>query len=316
MLRVWPEAGEGDKFGVAVSGGPNSLALLLPASAALPGRVMAATIDHGLRAEAASEAAMVAKLCAQRGVPHETIEIHVESGNLQDRAREGRYAALCRSFGKRGCEVFATGHHADDQAETVLMRLNRGSGLAGLAGIRARRVVVGHEPLGEYLVVRPLLHWRGSELAQIVSAAGIEPLRDPSNDDSRFDRVKMRAALAVAPWLNPLAIARSAGYLQDAEEAVADAVLGVAGATVLREDDVTWFHWGHSRLIEIEVAASILRDYGADVRRSEVAQMVVQLQVDGHATLGGVMARRAFHQKDALTRVDAWRFEPEPPRRN
>jgi tRNA(Ile)-lysidine synthase len=277
--------------------------------------VFAATVDHGLRPEAAAEAAMVARLCADLAIPHETLAVAVEPGNLQVRAREARYAALCRSFGARGVGVFATGHHADDQAETVLMRLNRGSGLAGLAGIRARRVVVANEPVGEYLVVRPLLHWRRAELGAIVSNAGIDPARDPSNEDPRFDRVKMRGALAAVPWLDPLALARSAECLQDAEDAVADAVSSVTAATVFHEGEVTWFHWGHSRLIEIEVVDAILREFGADARRSEVAQMVERLRTDQHATLGGVMARRAWHRKDALTQVDAWRFEREPPRR-
>lgn len=308
--------GRRGKFGVAVSGGPDSLALLLLARAALPGKVIAATVDHGLRSEAAGEAAMVAGLCKSLGVPHESIRVEVDPGNLQDRARDARYDALCRSFGKRGAEAFATAHHADDQAETVLMRLARGSGLSGLAGIRAHRIVVGHDPIGEYRLLRPLLHWRRSELAEIVASAGIDPVRDPSNEDSRFDRVRMREALAGMPWLDPLAVARSADYLQDAEQAVADAVSGVTSDAVFWEGDVCWYHWGHSPLVELEAVNWILQSHGAFVGRSEVAQMIRQLRADGHATLGGVMARRAMHPKDPLTQVDAWRFEREPPRRS
>jgi tRNA(Ile)-lysidine synthase len=277
--------------------------------------VIAATVDHGLRPEAASEAAMVAQVCARLGVPHETIAVAVAAGNLQTQAREARYDALCRSFGTRGAEVFATAHHADDQAETLLMRLNRGSGLAGLAGVRARRVIVGESPLGEYLLVRPLLHWRRAELAQIVSAAGIEPVSDPSNEDPAFDRARMRQALAALPWLDPLAVARSAELLQQAEDTVENAVAAVGHRAVFRDGAVVWYHWGHARLVEVEVVGSILEELGADVRRSEVAQMVDQLRTERHATLGGVMARRAMHQKDPLTQVDAWRFEREPPRR-
>ena len=258
---------------------------------------------------------MVARLCADLKVPHETVEVTVEPGNLQDRAREARYEALCGAFGRRGAEVFATAHHAEDQAETVLMRLNRGSGLSGLAGIRARRIVIGENPLGEYLVVRPLLHWRRTELAQIVADAGIDPVRDPSNDDTRFDRVQMRQALAETPWLDPQAIARSAAYLQDAEEAVDDAVLDASHRYVFWEGEVAFVHWGHARLIQTELVGRVLSDLGAEVPRSAVAQMVEQLKTDGHATLGGVMAKRAWHQKDPLTQVDAWRFEREPPRK-
>lgn len=258
---------------------------------------------------------MVARLCADIGVSHETITVEVQPGNLQDRAREARYAALCRSFGCRRADVFATGHHADDQAETVMMRLSRGSGLAGLAGIRARRIVIGEDPPGEYLVVRPLLRWRRAELAAIVAAAGIGPVSDPSNTDERFDRVQMRRALADLPGLDPLAVARSAAHLQEAEEAIENAVGQVRSASVFWDDGVAWYHWGHASLIAIEVVLSILAELGARVRRSEAAQMVEQLRTDGHATLGGVMARRAMHRKDPLTQVDAWRFEREPPRR-
>ena len=315
MRRLWPQVGERGRFGVAVSGGPDSLALLLLAHAALPGRVIAATVDHGLRSEAASEAAMVAHVCMDLGVPHETVAVEVANGNLQSRAREARYSALCRSFGKRGVDVFATGHHADDQAETVLMRLNRGSGLAGLAGVRARRVIIGENPLGEFLVVRPLLHWRRAELAKIVATAGLTPASDPSNEDVAFDRVRMREALAEAQWLDPLAVARSAELLQQAEHAVEDAVAAVRGRAVVWDGEVAWYHWGHAQLIEVEVVGSILEKLGAGVQRSEVAQMVEQLRTERHATLGGVMARRAMHREDPLTEIDAWRFEREPPRR-
>lgn len=289
--------------------------MLLLAHAALPGRVLAATVDHGLRPEAADEAALVARVCADLGVPHETVRVEVSAGNLQAQAREARYDALCRSFGRRQCEVFATAHHADDQAETVLMRLNRGSGLGGLAGIRARRVMVGERPLGEYLLVRPLLDWRRGELAAIVRDAAIDPAHDPSNDDARFDRVQVRRALAEMPWLDPLGLAASARHLQEAEEAVAEAVIDACHRWVFWEDEVAFLYWGHARMIEVELVGRILRELGGDAPRSAVAQMIDQLTADGHATLGGVMAKRVCHQKDQSTQVDAWRFEREPPRK-
>ena len=90
--------------------------------------------------------------------------------------------------------------------------------------------------------------------------------------------------------------------------------LSVVHRSVFPEGDVTWLHPGHGRLIETEVVTHILQEFGARPRRSEVAQMVEQLRTHGHATLGGVMARRAMHRKDPLTEVDAWRFEREPPR--
>ncbi len=307
---------EGARIGIAVSGGPDSVALLLLAHAALPGRVIAATIDHGLRAESAGEAAFVAALCADLGIEHEIASVRVAAGNVQDRARDARYAALYRSFGNRRVTVVATAHHADDQAETVLMRLARGSGLSGLAGIRARRVVVRDDPLGEYLLVRPLLLWRRAELAAIVKKAGVDPVCDPSNDDDSFDRVRLRKQISALPGLDPLAIATSAGLLQEAEEVVDDATARAIATHVFQDGAVTWFHPGHPRLLEIEAVGAILREFDAEATRSAVARMVDQLAGEGHATLGGVMARRAWHRTDPLTQVDAWRFEREPPRRN
>ncbi len=190
--------------------------MLLLAHAAMPGEFEAATVDHGLRAEAAEEAAFVARTCAARGIAHAVLRVEVAPGNVQDEARRARYAALAAWAGERGLAALATAHHADDQAETVLMRLNRGSGLGGLSGVRARGTVPG----GTLPVLRPLLGWRRAELAALVAGAGIEAVSDPSNADPRFDRVRMRTALAEADWLDAAAIAQSAAHLADAKEAL------------------------------------------------------------------------------------------------
>lgn len=203
-------------LGLAVSGGPDSLALLLLAHAALPGQVTAATIDHGLRPESTGEAALVAKVCAGLGVPHTTLEVTIALGNLQAEARAARYGALGEWMDAAAIAALATAHHADDQAETLLLRLNRGSGVAGLAGVRAH----GQVPGTQLPLLRPLLGWRRSELAELVAAAGLEPAADPSNLDDRFDRVRLRKALAGADWLDVPALAASAGYLADADAAL------------------------------------------------------------------------------------------------
>ena len=296
-----------------MSGGPDSIALLLLANAAFPGQVFATTVDHGLRCESAAEAAFVARLCGDMGLSHETVAVAVEAGNVQDRARTARYRALYRSFEERGVFTIATAHHADDQAETLLMRLARGSGIAGLAGVRARRVEFGEQG-GEYLLLRPLLHWRRDELAQVVAAAGIEPVRDPSNEDERFDRVRIRRFLAENDWLDPLALARSAQHLQEAEDTVNEAVASVYNRFVSHEGDTTWFQPGHPRLVEVEVVRAILEKYGAPPDRSAIAKMCDQLCHDGHATLAGVAARRAWYRKEPRLTVDSWRFDPAPPR--
>lgn len=213
----------GTRLGLAVSGGPDSLALFLLAHAAFPDRIEAATVDHGLRPEAADEAAAVARLCAALGVPHATLSASVAPGGpgLQANARHARYAALGRWIADRDLPVLLTAHHADDQAETLLMRLNRGSGVGGLAGIRPRGPLPGSSAPGGPGLVRPLLAWRRAELAAIVADAGLRPAQDPSNLDPAFDRARLRAQLADAPWLDPAALARAAAHLADAEEALA-----------------------------------------------------------------------------------------------
>ena len=127
----------GMRLGVAVSGGPDSLALLLLAAAARPTMVEAATVDHGLRAGSADEARMVAGICKQLGVPHRTLLAdwpEAPTTNIQAAARAMRYRLLNEWAIDRGLPAVATAHHADDQAETLLMRLVRGAGVGGLGG--------------------------------------------------------------------------------------------------------------------------------------------------------------------------------------
>lgn len=204
------------RLGVAVSGGPDSLALLLLAAAALPGRVEGATVDHRLRAESAQEAAFVGYVCAQLNVPHATLPVHVGAGaSLQAQARLARYEALGRWAAERGLDAVATAHHADDQAETLLMRLARGAGIGGLVGVRHSR------PLAPgVLLIRPLLDWRRAELAAIVKAAGLKAIEDPANLDPRHDRTRFRGMLAEADWADAERLAASARWLAEADEAL------------------------------------------------------------------------------------------------
>src|SRR5687767_15062838 len=127
-LEALTGQGCAEPLGVAISGGPDSLALLLLAAAAFPGRVAAATVDHGLRAESADEAHHVASVCAELGCPHNILAIAVPDGarGIQAEARKARYGALRAWAEEAGIDQIATAHHADDQAETILMRLQRG----------------------------------------------------------------------------------------------------------------------------------------------------------------------------------------------
>ena len=207
------------RIGIAVSGGPDSLALLLLAAAARPGLVEAATVDHALREGSRAEAEMVAKVCERLGVPHAILAAEwpdKPATAIQQRARAERYRLLGQWAADRSLDAIAVAHHLDDQAETLLMRLNRGSGVRGLAGMRPLATVPG----GDIPLLRPLLGWRRAELEAICANAGLDPARDPSNADEQFERVRVRRALAEADWLNPEALAASAAHLAQADEAL------------------------------------------------------------------------------------------------
>lgn len=229
LARLLPD--DGARLGLAVSGGPDSMAMLQLAAAALPGRIEVATVDHGLRADAAAEAELVGRTCAALGVLHAVLQVNVaKRASVQAAARQARYAALAGWARGQGLAAIATAHHADDQAETLLMRLARGAGLSGLAGIRASR------DLGGVLLVRPLLGWRRAELAALV--AGTATVDDPSNADPRHDRTHARALLAAAgDRLDPTRLAAAAGHLAEADAAL-DWLVGEAiRSRVERLDD-------------------------------------------------------------------------------
>ncbi len=179
------------KIGVAVSGGSDSLALLhlLHDWGRVP--LVAATVDHGLRPEAADEAAKVAEICDGLNVPHSVLNWQGwdGKGNLQAQARQNRYSLLADWAETQGCDTVVLGHTMDDQAETFLMRLARASGVDALAGMENR--IWRHDQRFD----RPLLGVRRAELQDYLTAKGVAWIDDPSNEDARFDRVKARKAL-------------------------------------------------------------------------------------------------------------------------
>jgi tRNA(Ile)-lysidine synthase len=206
----------GDRVLVAVSGGPDSTALLralLHLRARLDITVQAATVDHGLRPEATAESAAVVASCAELGITCERLRVDVQAArgphvSLQEGARRARLQALEDTAARLACQRVALGHTADDQAETVLFRIVRGTGLPGLAGIPYQR--------GRF--IRPLLDVRRRQLLRFLARRGLAFVQDPSNDDRRFTRSRIRHEWL--PFLareNPrvvealLALAREAG---------------------------------------------------------------------------------------------------------
>lgn len=227
------------RIGVAVSGGGDSLALLCLAVdwANRNGReVLAVTVDHGLRPEAAGEAAHVVALCRAAGVPCDMLTWTGwdGQGNLQDAARRARKSLIASWAARSAVTLVLTGHTQDDQAETVLMRLARGSGVDGLAGIapwtRDAGLVWG----------RPLLDTRRQELRSYLTARGMSWVEDPSNDDPRFDRVKARKMLGSLAELGLTVdrLAATAKRMQAAADALARATgdLALQAVSVDRGD--------------------------------------------------------------------------------
>lgn len=285
LAPLWP--GEGT-LGIAVSGGPDSLALLLLAHAALPGRIVAATVDHGLRPANAEEAAMVAALCGRLAVPHTTLPVSLAPGNVQAEARAARYAALSEWMGQHEIAALATAHHADDQAETLLLRLNRGSGVAGLAGVRAR----GQVPGTRLPLVRPLLGWRRAELGQVVAAAGLVAADDPSNRDDRFDRARLRKALTEADWIDVAALAASAAHLADADAALDWAAVREWQECVTRAPLGLTYRPQAPRAVALRVLAQIVTELDGEAPRgSAVARLFDSLVARQPASIGGLVAR-------------------------
>lgn len=300
LAALW--SGEG-QLGLAVSGGPDSLALLLLAHAALPGRIAAATVDHGLRAESAAESDFVGQICSELEVPHAALRVAVGPGNVQAQARTVRYAALAGWMEQGGLEALATAHHADDQAETLLARLNRGSGAAGLAGVRARGTIPGTRlPL-----LRPVLGWRRTELADVVKAAGLSPVQDPSNADDRFDRARIRKALAGADWLDVPALAQSAANLADADAALDWAAQREWRECVIKGPMGLTYRPTAPRAVALRVLTRIVIELDGDAPRgSAVARLFESLVARQPASIGGLVARAM---------PDGWSFTKAPTRR-
>jgi len=207
---------------LAVSGGPDSTALLLMATqwARRPGRpaVAVATVDHAMREGSHAEAEAVGALTRRLGSVHHLIEWPGPKprSRIQERAREARYRLLGACANEIGADVLVTAHHADDQAETVIFRLLRGSGIAGLRGMEE---TARHGPL---TLARPLLGLRKAELIAFCETCGEPFARDPSNEDPRFARTHLRrlTGLLAAEGLGVDEIARLSRRAARVEEAV------------------------------------------------------------------------------------------------
>jgi tRNA(Ile)-lysidine synthase len=304
---------------VAVSGGPDSTALLLMVAewAARRGttRIAAATVDHGLRPESGAEAQSVADLCARLGVPHAILQWTgaKPSTRLQERAREARYRLLVEHARAIGADTIVTAHHADDQAETVLFRLMRGSGVAGLRGMEpmSRRNGVS--------IARPLLGVTKSALVAFAGARGAAFVQDPSNAELRFARPRLRALIAglAGEGLSAEGLARLARRAAEADEALArmtaevEARIGAEGpidARALFEAPLAIVQ----RILARRIAAAGGRDLSR-IGLEKIEALALRLRdasLEGRAfkaNVGGAVVR--------LIAAGKLEFSPEPARR-
>ena len=289
---------------LAVSGGADSMAMMhlvagwarTAAHAGLPdgvAPVLVLTVDHGLRPESADEAAFVAAEAGALGFAHVTLRwdgAKPKSG-IQEAARDARYELICAHVGAEDLpqpRQVLLAHHQDDQAETFLMRLSRGSGVDGLSGMRRseRRVWLrlGH-PVQERAVefCRPFLDMPGKRLRASLTAVGGHYRDDPSNRDTRHERVRVRAAGAA--WatlgLTPAGLATSARRLASARMALRAAQAELAQSAVDLHDGV----WG-------SIDAEALTDAPGDVALRLLGAVI--------AAFGGQRSPAGLAQLEAL----------------
>jgi tRNA(Ile)-lysidine synthase len=215
---------------VACSGGPDSAVLLHALRRLAPEldlRLQAASVDHGLRPGSARDVEVARELAERLEVPFSALRVHVpaEGASLQAKARTARYEALLGEAARLGASCVAVGHTLDDQAETVLSRLLRGAGVRGLAGVSPRR---------EDGVVRPLVDCRRADVHAHAERFDLPFVRDPSNDRTAFERVRLRSTVLPALEAEDARVAEHLARLADEARELRGWVRS-AGEQLLRE---------------------------------------------------------------------------------
>jgi len=283
---------------LAVSGGPDSTALMWLAARWRKRRrrgpkLFAVTVDHGLRPEARREAAAVKRIARRLGIAHRTLQWTgaKPSTGLQEQARAARYRLIAAAADRAHASCVLTAHTLDDQAETILFRMARGSGLTGLAGIVRMRPLVmpalphpggrrgKPEPGANVFLVRPLLDVAKARLIATLRAANIPCADDPSNRDPRFARARLRAlapALA-AEGLDARRFALLGRRVRRAEAAIDFAVAAAAAAL----SESAWSERGPIRL-EAEGFAAL----PAEVALRLLGRAIARVGDEGPVQLG------------------------------
>lgn len=302
------------KVGVALSGGGDSVALLHLLRRAVH-EVHAVTVDHGLRAESAEEALIVAGWCRDWGVPHTTLrwDDHPSTGNLMEAASKARAALIGAWARGQGLQALALGHTADDQAETLLMGLTRAAGIDGLCGLRP------DWQEGGILWSRPMLNLTRAELRAWLKAEALPWIDDPSNTNDRYLRARLRKALAgLAPLgLTPERLATSVAHLASARRALnaaaAEAADGVmverAGALQVDAEAFAALPQEISRRL---TQSAILWLTGAEYapRAADLTRFIGAIVAGGAATLAGCRLKQGWLTLEPrLANLTRWHVE-------
>lgn len=302
---------------LAVSGGGDSMALMWLAAewakqTRQPPRLSVLTVDHGLRAGSADEAAWVVDQARALDLAAEVLHWHGDkpATGIQARARQARYDLLTSWCVDHGASALVTAHSLDDQAETFLMRLARGSGVDGLSGMRPARE-------DTIAILRPLLGIPRTRLRSTLVAAGVTWLEDPSNRDTSFERVRWRESLVrlEQEGLAPAMIALSARRLERARLALEHATLRLEAQVVDHEAKQAIFRLaavqGEPEEVVIRLLRRLIMRYGTAGEAPELAALErlsawIADGVSGGRTLAGCRITR---------RRDAVRISRESPRR-
>lgn len=287
-------------YALGVSGGADSMALLeLIGQVArlneIP-RFSVLSVDHGLRAAARAEIQLVADRCKVLALPHVVLTNRqvFATGGIQAAARARRYALVAGWCAEHAADGFLLAHHLHDQAETMLMRLARGSGINGLGGMLARQKLL--TPAGSVVLLRPFLTHRPETLRGSLALTKTRWAEDPSNADQRFERVRWRAMLCAAPQNRVLvpALGRLAGDMQKLRTALDR--LAVDWLT----QHAAWHAYGF--IIIDRVAFAVL---GEVLQRRILAALIRQIAGRPFAVrqvrLTGFLDRLAAHPAGAMT---------------
>ncbi len=320
---------------LAVSGGVDSMAMMLLAMDWRASRLTSApaekvpifsivTVDHGLRPESASEADSVQRVARRLGLAHATLvwEGPKPATGIQAAARAARYRLIFEHLEAQGTDVMATAHTSDDQAETLLMRLARGSGVDGLAGIQQVKQI------GRHTVLRPMLSFAKIDLIATLRAKGETWIEDPSNDEQQFERVRlrqMRESLEAAGLSNQ-ALALSARRLGRARQALDETAIYCVeqAGDRIRIDDLGYaeFSWSWILSLPEEIRLRILTRLIASLGRGEVPVSLSGLEAmtegngwkspAGHSLAGAVFSAGKKPDTILIVRETGRRSQPLP----